>query len=176
MNEWMLRYLNKGSFLMRCKVRWVINECTCKIRVWKCHVNIKWPYMSNSQKKWQIWYLKVFFFEVSSMGVVQLCSTKAISDIWIKSFFLGGRWGILKIICPLCMKFLVVIYKNEPQDLWKLLCTHLKSEWKYSRKYFSYYYYDKNCRKNIISMFMSKIINSFPYVVALTKSMSHNIR
>ncbi len=64
---------------------------------------------------------------------------------------------ILKIICPQFKEFLVVAhmdflgvdYKNEPQDLWKFLCTRLKLEWKYSRKYFNYYY-EKNCRRNII--------------------------
>ncbi len=48
------------------------------------------------------------------------------------------------------MDFLVVTHKNNPQDPWQLLGTHLKSEWKYFRKYLNYYY-EKNSWKNIIS-------------------------
>ncbi len=56
------------------------------------------------------------------MGMVQLCVPKAISDIWFKSFFI---WSTLKIIRPQCtqfllvahMDFLVMTYKDEPQDL-----------------------------------------------------------
>ncbi len=77
--------------------------------------------------------------------------------------------------------FLGVVYKNEPQDLRKLLYTRLRSEWKYSHsKYFN------NCfEKNVsIPVFMSKIINSFPYAMAqlifygvvLVKSMAHDVR
>ncbi len=101
----------------------------------------------------------------------------------ISSF--GGRWAILKIIYPrfreflvmVHMDFLVVAYKNEPQDLWKLLCTCLKSKWKYSCKYFNnYYYYEKNYRKNILfPIYMNKIIKSFPYAVALAILMSPDL-
>ncbi len=135
--------------------------------------------------------LNVSFLKFFSMGIVQFCSPKAISGIWLKSFLLGvGRWDVLKIICPQCMEFLVmahmdflvVAFKNEQQTLWKLLCTCLKSEWKYSRKYFNNYY-GKNCQKILFTVFTSKIINSFPYAmarlifcdIALAKSITHNM-
>ncbi len=104
---------------------------------------LKWKVMTtgNSHKMWQIWYLKKLIFKVFLMGIVQLCSPNSISDIWLKSFLLGWKWGVLKITCPRCkeflmahvnflvvahMNFLAVAYKNELQELWKLLCTPLE--------------------------------------------------
>ncbi len=46
------------------------------------------------------------------MRILQLCSPKAISDIWLQSFLLGGRWDILKIICLWCMEFLVLAHMH----------------------------------------------------------------
>ncbi len=69
------------------------------------------------------------------MGIVQLCSLSAISDVWLESLFVMGGGGlVLKITCPRYKEFLVVAYmnflimasKNEPQDLWKWLRTRLK--------------------------------------------------
>ncbi len=60
------------------------------------------------------------------MGIVQLCSPKAISDIWLESLlFRGGAGSIWKINYSRYTKFLVVAhmdflvagYKNESQDL-----------------------------------------------------------
>ncbi len=73
----------------------------------------------------------------------------------------GESWDIWKIIYSRWTKFLVVAhmdfltvaYKNEPQDLWKLLCKRLKSEWKYSRKYFNCYY-EKNCQKKFYFLYL----------------------
>ncbi len=48
------------------------------------------------------------------MGIVQLCSRKAISNIWLRSFLLGGRerCSFFKIICPGCKEFLAMAHTD----------------------------------------------------------------
>ncbi len=68
--------------------------------------------------------------------------------------FWGGG-GIWKLFAPVRYGFLVVAYKNELQNLWKLLCTRLKLEWKYFR--ISIIIMKKITEKNIMPRFYSKI-------------------
>ncbi len=121
-------------------------------------------------------FYSVFFKGNSSIMFIQ-------SNFWHSDevFFLGGgeerRWGILKIICticPQCIEFLVVAHKNKPRATrsMKILCTRLKSEWKFliSISIIIIIIMKQIAEKILFPAFMSKIIIINPIQVSVPRA------